>query len=404
MNKLKYIVFSAAFILSVQSYGSVWESQNQWTPERETQFSNWVKTDWDDEIFMREGSILKGIETDCADASYTMRMYFSFLNKLPFKIYNPAGTSKYITNDSKDFDNISDSKARFLAFVRFVNDLTDTGSLGHDTYPIAINKSTMRSGIVYVSPNDHTYQIKKINENGIPTIYSSTVPKEVRYLNIVESFPFYMPKDLINHRDGYRAFKQPQDYEVSESQIAGYSLEQYEMSKAMGEDILGFGDLLAKKLSSRAESLGEQIDRGALNLCTAVQNRAITISWTILRVSKNNYACFNSSQYDLESTPSRDKRIKMIYLHLQDLARDPHFFDATSRFQMSIRVLFDGKPNPELGILSWCPISKYGNISEEISLKTVWQSIQANKFVSDPNASTKARWGLEDYAPRCPTY
>jgi hypothetical protein len=402
MLRKNLATFLLVFSVSSTLFANVWPTENQWSDQWESTYSKWVETQWDDEVFMRTNSIVYGLKTDCADASYTMRMLFSYLNKLPFQIYDNARRSPFLTNESNLFDSETDPQKRFIRFVNDVNDNTDSGSLANDTYPVEISRKYIRPGIVYVSPNDHTYQIIKVNENGVVTIMSSTVPKDLRYLNVVHSFPTYMPKDFLKNRDGYRAFKQPQHYAMKKADLPGYSLQQYELSKQYGEDILGYGDALAHILQTRPETMGEKIDRGMLNLCNALQSRSVFVAWTVYKLSQQNYTCFSREKYEAESTPSRDKRIHFIFTALEKLYNlDRH--NSASTYSSYFNEIFDSG-NIKSTSMNWCAISKYGNIPTEVSFRDVWHAIQNNKFISDPNATINQRWGLEDYVPRCPQY
>jgi hypothetical protein len=402
MRFKKLLMSTFVYLTSCFSMGAVWPSENQWSDESELAYSRWVESSWHDEVFMQKDSILYGLKTDCADASYTMRALFAYLHKLPFQVYDSKSKTGFLTNETVAFDSETDAKNRFIKFLNKLNDITDSGSLSRDTYPIEISPRYFRPGIVYVSPNDHTYQIIKINENGVPTIMSSTVPKEQRYLQIIHSFPSYMPVDFIKNRDGYRMFKQPQHYKMKAEDLPGYSLEQYEISTSVGEDIVAYGDKLAQLLQKRPETANEKVARGLLNLCSAVQLRANVVVWTIHRKRNNNNICLNPKEYDAESTPSRDKKIKMIYAQLKNLY-DLNETDFSSGYTVLLNEIYDENSSSEK-ILAWCPFSTYGDIGVEISLRDVWEAIQKNKLISDPNANMKQRWGLQDYAPICPTY
>lgn len=378
----------------------VWLNENQWNENWENQFSSWVEKEWDDEIFMRPNSILYNVKTDCADASYSMRMLFSYLHKLPFVIQNPTQPKKFLSNSIKDFDKIQNEKDRFLKFVEAINLMTDTGTLSNDTYPIKIDRQYFRAGALYVSPNDHSYQIKSVDDSGIPTMYSSTVPQEARYLQIVNSFPFYVPSDLTYHKDGFRAFKQPHHYQMSESLIPGFSLEQYQLGQDSKDDIFGFGNLIAKKIQTTPEPAVGQIKRLLLNICSAIQLRAIHISWTEYRKTEKHIQCFNSKDYDDESTPSRDKRIVMMYHQLKTVYQS--IFEKPNDGYFNIAdYIFSSSAEKNQELEKWCHVSTQNEGSDQINLKSVWHAVFYNQLVSDPHANFQQRWGFETYEPRC---
>jgi hypothetical protein len=388
----------------VKAQADVWPTEKQWSPEMEDQFSAWVESSWDDEIFMRPESELYGLETDCADASYTMRAYFAYLNHLPFKVINPGKGGGFFTNQMKNFDKYLYPHDRLIAFLKLVLDVVDSGSLANDTYPIAINRNFMRAGAIYVTPNTHTYQIKRVNENGVPTLYSSTVPQAMRYLLILESFPLYMPTDFKNHRDGFRMFKQPQQYGMAESSLPGYSLQQFEISKSVNENILDFGDEVSRLLAYRPETVEEKTKRTALNLCNTAEDRAVEITKAINFKNLKGFACFSASEYENYSTPGRDHKLKMMFDYAQRVHSDPDFKRNYTFYSEVLDSIFDSRVSVER-TLAWCPMNRYTGFADPlISLRDIYQSIQSNSLVSDPNANAKQRWGLEPYTPVCKQY
>lgn len=398
-KKLKLVVLAIVGSFHLSAFADVWKNEHQWSEIWEDKFSQWVEQSWDDEIFMRPDSLLYGIKTDCADASYTMRMYYSYINKLPFVIRHPNKPKEFLTNSIKSFDSISDERARFRKFVDAINLMTDSGSLSNDTYPIQINKKNFRAGIVYVSPNDHTYQIKSIDLSGIPIVYASTVPQEARYLQILNSYPFYIPSDIKNYRDGYRAFKQPHHYSMSPSLISGYGLDQWELGLMAAGDLFIFGELIAQKIQTIPETNVGKIKRLLLNICSAIQLRAIHISWTESRKLNQYGRCLTHSEYENESTPSRDKRIVMMYNQLEKTFKATDLSTADGYFEVAKFVFNESIPGHV--VEKWCPISTSNPGSEKINLRTVYLAIRDNKLISDPHANFEQRWGFEDYSPVC---
>ncbi|MFZ3231893.1 MAG: hypothetical protein WA160_16925 [Pseudobdellovibrio sp.] len=390
-----------------KAQAQVWATKNQWDQSWEDKYSDWVEKSWDDEIFMRPESVVYQIATDCADASYTMRALYSYLNELPFQILNPSNDikGKYLTNEINNFNHYPAGNERFRAFLKNIIGNAGSASLANDTYPIGLDRRYLRAGAVYVTPNDHSYQVKTVNASGVPVMYSSTVPKEARYLAILNSFPFYMPKDFVTFKDGFRAFKQPQHYLMNEIDLPGYSQFQFVISKKHDENILSFGDEVASIISVVPETLAEKINRAATNMCYFSTDRGVTVGWTLNRRTNNNNRCFTAAEYDSESTPSRDRKLKLMYEYAEQLTKDPEFKQSVAMYKAGLEYIFDGQP--ELGnndLLSWCSTHPPYIYLKNFTLKNIWLAIKAGTLISDPNAPLEQRWGLEPYTASCKTY
>lgn len=402
------LIFALLFTFSMQKvHASVWETKNQWSPEWEAKYSEWVEKEWDDEVFMREGSILKGLATDCADATYAMRILFSYLSNLPFRshVKNQDLGRGYVTNEVSTLDYIKNSQDRFRKFLIMFFEFADTNTLSQDTYPIEINRKSLTPGSIYVAPGDHSYQIKKLNENGVPTSYSSTTPADVRYLQILESFPLLSPIDFKTFKDGYRKFKQPEQLDVLESSLQFYSLMQFQIAKKYPDDFMLLGDELSNLLMVVPESKAQKMERAMINLCYSVQGRAYIISKTEKRKYLMEESCMTPKEYDAESTPSRDKKIMHFYDYLANIYLDvPAEELQNSSYYNLFLGIFTDEPTNVKAVKDWCNFQRFDSTLESLSLRSVFKSIQSGSFISDPNVNRAQRWGMEPYNPVCPRY
>jgi len=215
-------VISLIFLIHCSSsYAMVWKSENTWNNVWEKRYQYWVKNNWTEEFFMNEKKpMYYKFSHDCADATYAMRLIFSYEYKLPFVIHNPAKRGKTISNGKIRWDKYPEKK-RVRKFLDYVANATSTRSLSQDTFPIALDD--IKAGDIYVAPDVHSYQVVNITDSGVAEVMSSTTPKAPRFLDRIPSFPFYVPEDVKRERDGYRRFIQPQNIRKSIKKQPGYS-------------------------------------------------------------------------------------------------------------------------------------------------------------------------------------
>ncbi|MEZ5449738.1 MAG: hypothetical protein R3E89_12425 [Thiolinea sp.] len=152
MNKFNVRALLLGLLLIIgsgQLSAAVWDDENEWDANWERRYQHWVKTQWTDDIFMNPAKpIYYKFENDCADASYAMRLIFSFENKLPFVVNNQMRPSQTISNRMKTWDNLPTGQ-RVRKFLDYIADMTSTKSLRYDTYPVALND--IKAGDIYVA-------------------------------------------------------------------------------------------------------------------------------------------------------------------------------------------------------------------------------------------------------------
>ena len=179
----KFIISTFTLILSVSLNASVWNSTSRWNNEWEKKYREWVKNDLTPEIFT-EGKY-KGISTDCADAVYTLRAIFSYENKLPFHFRNPNKYGERFTEKMHQFNRYTKSNdLRFKKFINWMHRLISTHSVPYDTYSPDLNRKTVNSGTLFLLFNSHVFTIKELEPYGLPILYSSTVPRIIRSLEV----------------------------------------------------------------------------------------------------------------------------------------------------------------------------------------------------------------------------
>lgn len=388
---------------------AVWSSDSSWDESWENRYRQWVVQNWKDDIFMNPAKpIYYKFENDCADATYMMRLIFSYENRLPFAVNNQQTPGQIISNNMGTWDNLSEPQ-RVRRFMDYVADMTSTKSLRQDTYPVALND--IKAGDVYVAPGVHSYQIVEVTETGIAEVMASTTPKTSRFLLRTPSFPFYVPEDK-TFADGYRRFKQPQNIRQSASSQPGYSEEQFQLAADLKYDYVAFTDIISKKLGKRPERPDEKTTRLLLALCMYANDRSVYVYdalWHLQEIRKGGRQCMSAKEFDDYSTPGRDKRLGMFFSsirhHLDRIGR----FDPQSQPARWAKAVFsiDEPPAGEMKYLNdFCMVQM--TLGEELymSLRELRKNLEGGHLVSDPHAPLQYRWGIvkTPYEPTCPTY
>lgn len=404
--KVNGVVKAASMMLltlGVQAASAaVWVDTQKWSNEWEEKYSAWVEAEFSSRYFM-DGPYGK-IATDCADAVYAARIIFSYENKLPFVIKNPYGQG-YYTNKMSNFDAKKEGKERVRSFLFNIFEQTSTKSLPNDTYPVAINRANVRAGTVWLRPSreeefslarifggkdqrpGHTDLVKSVSREGVVTLIGSTVPSAVRELKEVTDF-YILPE--IKVQTGLRNWKWPEHYNMKESQLPGYGLDQYEMGAQVNnygeggpqqgsKTVQGWSQALKEKLALSTESKGAYLTRLAKNFCVLVKERVSIVATGENLRSRLGGSCMSYSQWDNYSTPGRDQ---MVVKSLKKLIAETNLFPFLSRssVEKTRRYL------ETCGTLEIMP----GRTVDYTELAIRYSE---DMISSDPNHPIEARWG-----------
>lgn len=355
-------------LFAAKAKADLWTVQQQWQPEHELQYQQWLKTnaktDMFSKQFLADGKTLNpyfGITTDCADTVYTLRILFSYENKLPWAIKNPANTKRLITQATKKFDDIPEGAERLKAFLTYLFDIVGTSSIRNDTYPISLN--AIRPGVIISTSkiNHHSWTIADVDTKGNPRlIYNSTVGKlSGSKLQQRRSWPnpywVFQPEEQLSnpadpnstkikipvyHADSYAGLR----YWIPVSELlndpkllSDYSNDQFEL------DLADWKQTLQTKIATQKETIQEVVTRLLNDACDDIKQRITAVSevqeykkilqkalkMTPVELAQPinineleifndfmntvdkpvNNQCLIAAKYDEHSTPSRDRRL-----------------------------------------------------------------------------------------------
>lgn len=400
---LRWTTSIVALLMTTQAHSAVWNTENKWSTEYENKFAEFIKSTPID-VFKNPNSYAAGIATDCADAAYTLRVLFAAREKLPVKFQN----SDRLSNNSTEFDSITDDQLRLRKFVQLVNRETDTGTVTQDSYAVEVNRASIRPGTMFLNvaprgPNvapryrvGHVYYLQNVKENGQIKYISSTVPIAVRDLGVRIGIEF-APQDS---RGGYRNWKWPDSEErpgASDMQfrIANWHPDSYKDANSTLWD--NWQEAVQSRIRTRLINTKERFEAASENLRSALNERAAAVQrgWDYYkRHYPNKNSCMSKDEYDLYSTPSRDEKIQYEMLRFQNAARQllsenynlfkaPGFFSDNSedtRLQR-LNVNFKVQILPGLSI-------------DYNQLENAFNTCAAIA-ISEPEHSPLVRWGLK---------
>lgn len=414
---LPALLLLATLLCAVSSsHAAVWQDEHQWNDEWEARFGDWMGVRYTSNLFL-EGPYAD-IAHDCADASYYARLLFAYENKLPFVIQDPAWVGpdsprgegfnslveeygedspyakveRFIHNRMAYFDRFPPEQ-RLGEFIEFVGNVVWTKALINDTYPVSIDRRWFRPGVVAVLPRreivsepnpffdaesftetvtviaGHAQMVTDVDDKGIIHYMKSSMPAKVQGLRSTTLNSFVPSAE----GGSFRYWKQPHQYDAPIEELPGYGLEQFEVEGV-------FEDAVQDRLAQVRESRHERIARLTGELCAQLNERigVVVDAWRY-KLKIGQVHCMNAEEYDLYSTPNRDKKLRKT---IQRLTRQ-----ATGSEQGDLASLAD-EINAQCGQIEYLPEMK-------IAALDAAQNVLAGAASSDPNQAPGARWGAQ---------
>lgn len=407
MKKWALIVF----LLPIQVLAAVWTNTQNWTPEWENKYQEWVKTEWNRDYFTKPGPY-QNLVLDCADAVYAMRLVFSSLNGLPFAMKDPTGGPGIISNDMSRFDKLSQNE-KLRSFLQLVFTIGSTASLPNDSYPVAVNRKSITSGVFLLTDkkSHHSWTVKYISETGIPFLIFASRPAKTVFYERFEypSIPFTFPMGILAERHaGFRAFRTKEQLKLNVWEVPGYSLEQYQIPEKV------WISTMTKRLQLRQETAEGKLQRVLNEACKGSNERAEIVRQGVALNEKIGSRCMNSQEYDDYSTPNRDARMKATFEDLAISLAD-YEQEAKSNSDRSQEAKFlntDLYLNAKAVVLGGTESASYCSVvmGEELtmSLREVYLASMEDRMSNNPHDSLRMRWGLQkgpsSKAKSCPVY
>ncbi len=325
---LRNLLFSISLILSASANAAVWTDVNQWSTAYENRFAEWVRSEWRVDFFSRkylpngQSNPYYGLRVDCADTVYSMRIIFSYENRLPFVAQDPTASGKTISNKMSRWDKENEI-TRLRNFLWFIYETMSTRSLPNDTYPIAVSRDTIRSGALMATTkkNHHSWTVKEILPIGVPhLVYNSVVGANSGYgLQERQSWP---NPDWVFETDftptghaGFRYWRPASHINKPVWEVPGYSEEQYRIPLSQ------WVRYVQNRLALRQETDNQLITRLMKTTCEGLTGRVTAVNDGLGYLKKIS-RCMDYATYDTYSTPNRDRRVFDDFMSLRRSYRE----------------------------------------------------------------------------------
>ena len=304
-------------IAASTAQAAVWVNQRAWSADEEQQYSRWVRASWSKNFFSQKtlpGSStvnpFYGNRVDCADTVYSMRFIYSFIRRLPFVISDPSGAG-LISNTMKRFDSKASEDERAALMLKWLYDIVATDHMDADTFPVALNASAIRPGIVILTThaNHHSWTVKDILDTGVPwLVFNSRVGATSSIiLQERKSWPHgawvFEGDATLEGRAGFRDWRPAAYLNQPVWNVPGFSDEQYRVGPAQ------WSTVAMTALAQRRERPDEKLLRLMDAACGDLQQRVSAVQEGVSFLRSSGYACMDPATFDLYSTPSRDHRL-----------------------------------------------------------------------------------------------
>jgi hypothetical protein len=392
------------------SQAAVWDNKNNWSSSWEERYVNWVRAEWGTNALTRstlsngESNPFKGMRADCADTVYTMRMVFAYMNKLPFAIKDPSGGSGILSNSMTRFDGQS-GPAKARAFLNLIYNVGSTKSLPNDTYPVALNRNSIRPGILLLTSkaNHHSWTLQNMLSIGVPhLVFNSTIgASSGSGLQERTSWPnpawVFEGDHTPEGNAGFRAFRPISYLGRAVWDVPGYSEEQYRVS--LGNWI----STATGKLATKRESDQGKMERLMKSACEGFKGRVPAVNDG---VNARAGRCMDFATYDNYSTPSRDERLFDDLVALRNAFRQALSTNGGSKMDTKtlrrLKKIFPAATSSarsEASSMRASPVTKDSYCVVEyrrgvsMDLAEVKRRMFLGTLSNNPNDDIKARWG-----------
>lgn len=342
---------------------------------------------------------------DCGDFPYVIRAYYAFKRGLPF-VANYVDGGRY-TNGSNPtntvFDNLStlDAPAKFfeaLTLVHSGNYRTGPDATDSFTYPIAINRQSLRPGMVFYSPEGHVALVAECRKDGSIVLADAHPDQSVTRIT-------FGPKLQVRsriHCGGFRAFRavtvqaNKGVWVADNSKLPFFSEEQYNfddfhatirarMSRTTSDPLKAFEAYIRNDTYQEILDRLESVDRA----WDVAKDKPIPISPNIYE---------GEGDWESYSSPSRDLRLRISmlnipaevrqYLHL--LKSNPGTLDTTLKTPEALgRALLELKEK----LFGELAIEYRNSRGEKVRLTMAEIEKRLYLLSFDPNHAPELRWG-----------
>lgn len=378
--------FLLAFFLSTPAFAAPtdWVVSQKWTPALEKKFSEFLAKIGDSGCRTLDACLKSSRSNpfyaartpqdftygaDCADFPYALRMYFSWMEGLPFDYVSEVAQAEpeKETSDDLRYTKFGNRPAAWKVFktgqvyngpreMRIMQGAVSTATYRmhydqiSDFYPPSIDPAHIRPGTAVYDPAGHAAIIYKIEKDGRIRMMDAHPDYSVTRITFDKKFTRSRPA----HGAGFKNWRPELNYKDTAT-LPGFSSEQFGQVFEMNGESLSYYDWVRAQMSGGNLSFHpvEEARSMMLEVCSNIHDREIAVNNAIRygiqnqrhpdRLPRNIYG--TNGDWEEYSTPSRDARLKVAF---QELRQEVERFLKMNR-ERSPRILY--KPAP----------SKYSN-------------------------------------------
>lgn len=389
---------------------AVWLSQSEWTATDEEKFNHWVKENWSRHFFAQPNTVYTGLEVDCADTVYSLRVIYAAQAGLPFAIQDPTGGKTRITNAMTRWDHLP-AEIRVRSFLQYLYGIVSTRSLPNDTYPVAVNRQAIVPGGLILADelSHHSYTIQDISESGIPHLVFSSRPAKTSLLEMFgfPSFGFLFQGGLKPERGaGFRYWRKSSELGIPSFKVTGYSEEQYTLPQ---------GTAWAKTMQARLalvdEIIEDKLNRLLTASCREAKERVAIVQEGVQYLERmKERKCMNAQEFDDYSTPNRDARLKNTLRETEEAIAE--WKSTPSILTANLVAMIDGFTQAsEKAAQDYCTIETgfdQEGIPATLTLADLNARFKKGLISYNPHDPWTVRWGFtsgrSERARSCPEY
>lgn len=343
---------------SVKNAGAYsWKVRNDWTPEMNKKFSDFVATIGNsgcknlndcltdpasNPMYASRTPIDNPYLADCADLPFMLRMYFSWMEGLPFDYVNVPVQANPEEETSTDirytkFGNKPGSMRRLvkgrvynaLKEMEYLRDAVSTATYRmhyefvSDFYPPALDRQNIIPGTVVYDPSGHAAIVYKIEKDGRIKMMDAHPDQSITHITYDQKFT----RSRAAHGAGFRNWR-PEGNDQPSSDLVGFSEEQFNKNFVIGEETVTYYDFVRARMAGGDLKFNPVLEMKSMmtELCSNVHDRELAVNEAIKNMIMNkdhpaklpNNIYGTDGEWEEFSSPSRDARLKVAFVELRN--------------------------------------------------------------------------------------
>jgi hypothetical protein len=288
---------------------------------------------------LSSGKIYKA---DCADLPFALRMYFAWMEGLPFDYVSSVNPAKPEQETSKDirytkYGNKPKSRIEIAAGRTYngynemsrLNDQVSTAMYRmhyeqvSDFYPASLDLESIRPGTVVYDPAGHAAIIYKIEPDGRIKMMDAHPDQSITRITFDKKFARSRP----DHGAGFKNWRTDFNLQPASS-FSDFSTEQFASTFSLMGQTMDYYDYVRTQMAGGHLQFNpvNELKNSMLEVCANIQDRVRAVSLSIrdgidkkphpAKLPENIYG--TSGEWEEYSTPSRDARLKVAFVSLMN--------------------------------------------------------------------------------------